>query len=124
MAKRKNVKGADIRRTPRGESNAAIIPPTVEEDKRINRGIASDPETFEWTAKDFARAQPVAEIFPDLAAYSIKRKRGQRGPQKAPTKKPVKLRVDPEVLAWYQATGAGWQTRMQEALRRGMKEAR
>lgn len=52
-----------------------IILPTAAEDKRINRGIASDPDTFEWTEKDFARAKPVSEVFPELVEYSIKRKR-------------------------------------------------
>jgi hypothetical protein len=37
----------------------------------------------EWTAEDFARAKPFAEVFPELAA-SIRK---GRGPNKAPTKK-------------------------------------
>jgi uncharacterized protein (DUF4415 family) len=51
------------------------------------------------------------------AALAEKRKRGQRGPQQAPTKQLVSVRYSPEVLQYFKATGAGWQTRMNEALR-------
>jgi uncharacterized protein (DUF4415 family) len=42
---------------------------------------------------------------------------GQRGPQKAPVKVAVTVRYSPDVLEWFKATGDGWQTRMDEALR-------
>jgi uncharacterized protein (DUF4415 family) len=48
----------------------------------------------------------------------------KREQPKRPPKITIELFVDPDLLARYQATGAGWQTRMHEALRRGMKEAR
>ena len=83
--------------------------------KRIDR------ENPEWTEDTFARARPAREVFPDLAEYSAKRKRGQRGPQKTPTKVPMSLRIDPDVLAFYKATGLGWQARMNQALRRAAK---
>jgi len=71
--------------------------------------------------REFANMKPLREVFPDLAEFSARRKRGQRGPQKSPTKKPITLRIDPDVLASYKATGPGWQSRMNEALRRGTK---
>jgi uncharacterized protein (DUF4415 family) len=43
--------------------------------------------------------------------------RRTRGPNKHPTKEQVAVRYSPEVLAYFRATGAGWQTRMDEALR-------
>lgn len=43
--------------------------------------------------------------------------RRARGPNKRPTKEQVAVRYSPEVLAYFRATGAGWQTRMDEALR-------
>ena len=46
----------------------------------------------------------------------IQKRQGQRGPQHRPTKTPVTVRYDPEVLAYFKATGAGWQTRMNEVL--------
>jgi uncharacterized protein (DUF4415 family) len=72
----------------------------------------------EWTVDAIKSARPVREAHPALAEWSEKRMRGQRGPQRAPVKVPVNLRVDPDVLSAYKATGAGWQTRMTEVLRR------
>lgn len=86
---------------------------------------ATEPEwndNPEWTAEAVKKARPVREAHPDLAAWSEKRKRGQRGPQKAPVKVPIKIRVDPDVLNAYKATGSGYQTRMAEALRKGASE--
>ncbi len=50
------------------------------------------------------------------AALAQKRMRGQRGPQQAPTKQLVSVRYSPEVLQYFKSTGAGWQTRMNDAL--------
>ncbi len=72
------------------------------------------------TEREFANMKPLRELFPDLAEFS-RRKRGQRGPQKSPIKKPITIRIDRDVLASYKATGPGWQSRMNEALRRGTK---
>ncbi|MFM2274893.1 MAG: hypothetical protein RL211_765 [Pseudomonadota bacterium] len=46
----------------------------------------------------------------------VQKRQGQRGPQLAPTKLPVTVRYNPEVVAYFKATGAGWQTRMNDAL--------
>jgi uncharacterized protein (DUF4415 family) len=40
------------------------------------------------------------------------RARGQRGPQKAPIKERVTLRLDHDVVESYRAGGPGWQTRI------------
>ena len=50
------------------------------------------------------------------AALAQKRRRGERGPQTAPTKQLVSVRYSPEVLQYFKAAGSGWQTRMNEAL--------
>jgi uncharacterized protein (DUF4415 family) len=47
---------------------------------------------------------------------AVAKKRGERGPQVAPTKQLVSVRYSPEVLQYFKATGTGWQTRMNEAL--------
>jgi uncharacterized protein (DUF4415 family) len=77
----------------------------------------------EWTEEDFAKAKPFAEVFPDLAR-SFRR---SRGPQKAPTKLLVSLRLDEQVIEHFKASGPGWQTRINETLRdavsRGRKQA-
>ena len=50
-------------------------------------------------------------------AVAAKRKPGQRGPQVAPTKHLVSVRYSPEVLDFFRASGAGWQSRMDDALK-------
>lgn len=50
------------------------------------------------------------------SALAQKRRRGERGPQVAPTKQLVSVRYSPEVLQYFKATGSGWQTRMNDAL--------
>lgn len=44
-----------------------------------------------------------------------------RGPQKTPVKVQVAIRFDAEVLAGLRATGKGWQTRVNEAVREWLK---
>jgi uncharacterized protein (DUF4415 family) len=48
-------------------------------------------------------------------------RRGKRGPQKAPTKKLVSLRLSPEVIEHFKAGGRGWQTRIDGALREAIR---
>jgi uncharacterized protein (DUF4415 family) len=76
-----------------------------------------DAENPEWIEEAFGRARPALEVLPKEAVEAIRRDRGQRGPQKSPTKELVSLRVDREVVAAYRASGPGWQTRANEALR-------
>jgi len=40
-----------------------------------------------------------------------------RGPNRGPIKEQVAVRYSPDVLEAFRSTGAGWQTRMNEALR-------
>ena len=60
--------------------------------------VSDNPE---WTEEDFAKARPFAEVFPEIAE---KIRRG-RGPQKAPTKALVSLRIDRDILERYKASG-------------------
>jgi uncharacterized protein (DUF4415 family) len=72
--------------------------------------VSDNPEL---TPADFKEARSGAEAFPEIAA----RRRGR--PKVEAPKVAVKIRVAPDVLAAYQAGGPGWQTRMNEALRKG-----
>lgn len=67
-------------------------------------------------AEDKTMAHAVVVDGGGYAAVRAARQRGQRGPQVAPTKQLVSVRYSPEVLQYFKATGAGWQTRMNEAL--------
>jgi uncharacterized protein (DUF4415 family) len=48
-------------------------------------------------------------------------RRGKRGPQKAPTKTLVSLRLSPEVIDHFKAAGRGWQTRIDSTLMESIK---
>lgn len=88
------------------------------DDAAIDAGIAADPDAKEWTDEDMAQARPAAEVLPAavLAAFEGARKRGR--PVAANTKVKVMLRIDPDVVEAYRGSGPGWQTRMNEALRK------
>jgi uncharacterized protein (DUF4415 family) len=49
---------------------------------------------------------------------AIVRRPGQRGKQKAATKQLVSLRLSPSVLEYFKATGPGWQTRIDDVLKK------
>jgi uncharacterized protein (DUF4415 family) len=76
-------------------------------------------EVRELTAEDIRAMRPMAEVLPsDLVRIILSRKRGQRGPQKAPVKQQVTLRLDRDVIDRFRATGPGWQSRVNEALKK------
>lgn len=87
---------------------------TEEEEAAINAGIAADPDARELTDEDFAEMRPHAEFMRDFEA----RRRGR--PKQETVKASVTMRVDSDVLEAWRATGPGWQSRMNEALRRAI----
>ena len=89
------------------------------EEARVQRMIASDPDNPEWTNEDFARAKPFAEAFPALAEEMRKNAGGR--PKSANPKVAVSLRLDRDIVEKFRATGPGWQTRINEALRRAVR---
>ena len=83
--------------------------------ERLRVQVDDQPDTVRTAVKeDFAKAKPFAEALPDLAA-SIRR---GRGPNKAPTKQLVSLRLSGKVIEVYKAKGPGWQSRIDQDLRR------
>ena len=77
--------------------------------------IDADGEVRELTAADLRHFKPAAEVLPPelLKVMGVK----PRGPQKAPTKQATTIRLSPDVMAAFKATGAGWQTRIDSALK-------
>lgn len=73
-------------------------------------------EVRELQAEDFAQAVPFSELPASLRKKLASRKRG-RGPQKAPKKEMIAIRLSPDVVRGLRATGSGWQRRADEALR-------
>ena len=79
---------------------------------------ASDPENPEWTREELARAVTFDKLPPSLRQKITSRK---RGPQKVPTKVPVSIRLSPDVVEAFRASGASWQARVDEILREHIK---
>jgi uncharacterized protein (DUF4415 family) len=77
------------------------------------RAVSDNPE---WTKDDFARAKTFDEAFPGM--------RKGRGPNKAPTKRQVTLRLSPSVVDYFKAEGPGWQSRIDDALIKVVKRKR
>lgn len=82
------------------------------------RPVVFDNENPEWTEADFAQALKGDAIPAAIRSAFGPGKRGRPvGTKKADAKKLVTLRLDPDVLERWRATGPGWQARMNNALR-------
>jgi len=75
-----------------------------------------------WTRETFARARPARavppKLFGDAAAEEMLRPRGR--PKTGNARVAISLRLPPETLARWKATGPGWQTRMADKLTRAV----
>lgn len=81
--------------------------------------IDDDGEVRELTAEDMKHFRPAAEVLPpDLYAdlLAMNQAAWQRTKESAP-KEHISIRLSPDVLRRFRATGKGWQTRMDAALR-------
>jgi uncharacterized protein (DUF4415 family) len=72
-----------------------------------------DEDNPEWTDEDFARSKPFSELPQRLQA----KLRKSRGPQKAPTKERITIRLSRDVVGAFRSSGPGWQSRLDGALR-------
>jgi uncharacterized protein (DUF4415 family) len=81
--------------------------------------IVIDDENPEWTDEDFARAKGLESLPANILAQFPNTR--IRGPQKAPTKRPVSIRLSQEVVEHFRATGPGWQGRIDETLKAAIK---
>jgi uncharacterized protein (DUF4415 family) len=79
--------------------------------------IDANGEVRELTTEDMAKFRPAAKVLPP----SLRKKLGVRGPQKAPTKKRITIRLSREVVERFRESGGGWQTRVDAALREWLK---
>jgi uncharacterized protein (DUF4415 family) len=80
---------------------------------------SKDEENPEWTKETFRRARPARKVFPHL---DFPKPRG-RGRQKTPTKVQTTIRLDRDLVEHFKAEGRGWQTRINDALRRSVARA-
>lgn len=82
------------------------------------------PDNPEATEVWFAKARPASLILPEIfgeaaPAEMLKPKRGR--PALAQTKPPVNIRLDPDIVTAFRKSGAGWQTKINDALKEWLK---
>ncbi len=91
------------------------ISPTDEEEAGIQRQIAEDPEdSAHW--EDSTPPRPATEVAPHI----VERYRRTRSKQKAPTKEKVTVRLDADIVAHFRESGRGWQSRLNDTLRKAV----
>jgi uncharacterized protein (DUF4415 family) len=87
----------------KSKSGRAFKLPTPAEEAAINTGIAADVDTYELTDRDFAQLRPVGR------------------PRAAVTKERITIRLSRDVVEQFRASGEGWQTRVDSALKDWLK---
>lgn len=83
------------------------ITPSYEEDARITAAALSDPDAAPLTSEEWKAVKPLV--------------RTGRPKSAKPLKVPTTIRFDADVLATLKASGKGWQTRVNEAVREWLK---
>lgn len=87
--------------------------------KKPAKSKKAKPTNPEWTAAMVAEARPAREVLPKIfgarVAAAMLKPRGR--PKSPDSKVAISLRLPPETLARWKATGPGWQARMADVLR-------
>jgi uncharacterized protein (DUF4415 family) len=92
--------------------------------KRVSgsSSVKADKDNPEWTARDFARAVPHVGGKPvSMAEFRKAVAKAMGRPRSDNPKKSVTLRLDADVVTHFRAAGPGWQTRINETLRRAAR---
>lgn len=85
--------------------------------------IDTDGEVTELTKSDLEQFKPASEVLPANLLSNLKKMRGSRGKQKSPTKVITTIRFDADLLEELKASGRGWQTRVNDILRKQLLES-
>nr|WP_047170080.1 BrnA antitoxin family protein [Sphingomonas sp. Y57] len=80
--------------------------------------VVFDDDNPEWTEADFARARPASEVLPAAAVAALVKNKGGR--PRGSSKVQVALRIDRDAVERFKAAGPGWQSRMNDALRKAV----
>lgn len=92
--------------TIKTRSGRVLIVPTPEEDAAITAAAMADPDAVPFTDAEWEQVKPLV-------------RRGR--PLGSGSKVQVTLRLDVDVVERLKSTGAGWQTRANDALRSWVK---
>ena len=79
----------------------------------------TDADNPDWTRDDFAKAKAPEDVF---SADVLSKFGKHRGPQKAPKKVPVSIRLSPIVVTHFRDQGPGWQARIDAILTKIVKK--
>ena len=101
---------------------AGHISPTPEETVAINAGITADADARELDSEWFTKAKPASEALPQEIYVALVAKRPRGRPKADETKVFTAIRLDADLLEAFKATGKGWQTRVNAALRQYLSE--
>jgi uncharacterized protein (DUF4415 family) len=93
-------------KTVKTRSGRVLQLPTPEEDSAITAAANADPDALPFTDAEWEQVKPLV-------------RRGR--PLGSGTKVQVTMRIDADVLERLKATGTGWQTRANDALRNWVK---
>lgn len=86
----------------------------VKQDAASEVPVAYDPATDLYDPNDLAQV----EAF--FSTAKVVRKPGR--PKAEKTKVPIAIRLSPDVVAYFKATGSGWQSRIDAALHEWMSD--
>ncbi len=79
----------------------------------------------DWDAVDSPELSDelLAKLKPTVVAHPefVEAYKRTRGKQKAPTKHQVTIRLDADIVSYYRSTGKGWQTRLNNDLRKNLR---
>lgn len=91
--------------------------------EKVAKAIELDAgEPLDGLRQALSEAKAGVSVAVHTPAQMAARRRGRPvGSVQAVTKEPVKLRLDPDVLAALRASGDGWQTRVNEMLRASLR---
>lgn len=105
------------RATARAKAREALAAMTEEDEKAIAEAADADPAARPLDEERLARMRPASAAD---AADLDRRLRGR--PRLQAPKRLVSLRLDPDIVARFRATGPGWQSRINEVLRQYLPE--
>ena len=89
-------------------------------DRKLSQPPADYDPVAPLTDAEIAGLRPALEVFAELGLVPP---RPIGRPKSDRTKVPVTMRLDPDILDAYKATGPGWQTRMGEVLAQAIKKS-
>ncbi len=98
-------------KTIKTRSGRTIILPDAEEDAAITAAALSDPDALPYTDEEWEHVKPLLRIGSQAGR-----------PKSAITTERITIRLSRDVVAQFRATGDGWQTRMDAALRQYIAE--